>query len=255
MIPYTHRKVNAIKPLRLKESNIAKFWHRYWLKAVAGVLVVAAVATLYFSSRKEDKPLIYEQQVQQLQAVQTTMLPLEQVESAEKMFVGAQRLKVEFDGRQQDYLRYLSAYSAMINTIANKISALGVTPKDEKRFFVEFIQVFKASYWKKSAERQDDALYKSLDDGWYDCDGSTIVLRDVAAKLGKSLTLYFAWKVEPGLQTGHSFAAGNEYAFETAYSDTFPVKEIGRRYPFVYGSISSTFHNHESKPSSYSRQT
>lgn len=219
-----------------KEGGVRQFWHRHWMKFALPVLGVATAATLYFATGREEKPVAYQQNLINIQSVQPAPLKQQQVEELEKTFVGAQRLKVEFGSRKQDYINYLSAYSVMVDDIAARITDV----KDEKRFFAQFLNAFKAGYWKKNADRQDDALYKSVGDGWYDCDGATIVLRDVAAKLGKQLTIYFAWKVAPGLQTGHSFAAGEKYAFETAYSQMFPAQEIGKRYPFVYGKSSGT---------------
>ena len=219
-----------------KEGAIRQFWHRHWMKVAIPVLGMATATVIYFTAGREEKPAAYQQNLINVQSVQPISLTQQQVEQLEKKFVGAQRLKEELGGRKQDYITYLSSYSAMIDDIAARITDV----KDEKRFFAEFLNAFKTSYWRMNADRQDDALYKSLGDGWYDCDGSTIVLRDVAQKLGKQLTVYFAWKVEPGLQTGHSFAASDKYAFETAYSQLFPVEEIDRRYPFVYGKSSST---------------
>lgn len=211
---------------------------RKWWKPV---LVAAAITSaVYLSSKKGDEKLpSYEQQVTSMQSLDVLQVGQTQIAS-EKMFVGVQRLKIELEGNPEEYSKSLVGYCAMIDDIAGGISALGVDVKDEKRLFAEFMKIFKARYWKTNADRQNDALYKSISDGWYDCDGSAIVLRDVAEKLGKRLTIYFAWKTAPGIQTGHSFAAGDEYAFETAYSQMFPVGEIPVRYSNIYGKAAST---------------
>src|SRR3989344_6985638 len=204
---------------------------KYGVKVVITMLLIAGAALVYYFNKKNDeKPPLLQQQRGELQSFGLTQMTLAQVQVAESLYAGAQRLKLELEGRQQDYAGYLARYCAMVDDIASQLSALGVSPSDEPKFFREFLRIFKERYWFREANKLvNDRLFLFLDDHWADCDNSSFVAFDVGRKLGMDIWLVSAIG-RFGADEGHVFVEGKNYAFETTTGESYPKDEIYGRF-------------------------
>lgn len=244
-----------------KPTPIRQFWHRHWMKVGTVVFAIAAAATIYFATGRDEKPPSYEQQVLQLQtpgfypsiqappayekpvkgadSLGAPALTKVQVQEAERLFVGAQILKMELKGRPDSvYLACLARYYAMIKDISNQVKALGISPNDERKFFAAVDGIFRRGYVKEERNMAVDLLSRSVYAGNYDCSGFSDVKHDVAADQGKTTAIYFSWDFAPGIgQYGHAVNVGDSNIFDQR--EIRPKADTASLYPHIYGMAST----------------
>ena len=207
---------------------------KYGLKVILPVVIMAlaGAALIYYLNRKsEEKPLLFEQQKVEQQNFNAPKMTQAQVQVAESLYAGAQRLKIELEGRPyEEYVSYLSRYCAMIDDIASQLSTLGVRPGDEPRFFGEFLRIFKERYWFRHENKLvNDRMFVFLDDHWADCDISSFAAFDEARKFDMDVRLVgVIGKFGP--DEGHVFVEATNYDFETTTGNCFPKEEKSSRF-------------------------
>jgi Flp pilus assembly protein TadD len=203
-------------------------WGKYllmgtlWLAAsgaTSGLCMQAPPKAKAEGSKKTEAPLEISPRIRAL-----SILPAKN-ESVFTETVGAGNIRIELEKEPEKARAYAAAYNDLVSSIA-AIMGSAYGKMGEEKFMSEVWGIIRSNLDMEGGEDINGPLYRSLKTSSFDCDTSSLLVMDIAHRLGL--------KAEIAMVTGHVMAKTENFVFQTTSGEYFPASELRAKYHCVY---------------------